>query len=149
MCRRQFLSNVQMAGRAWDQREAKPPNGMYPYLQFQGARVDRNSAPWISSSAAADGCAPPPAGPAPLISKKPLAACPPGLVAPLAYLSCSVTHVLCDYTTVSSLRKLGGNTLLRLVFDTSVKGCKNIGDTVYRNCRISSLAVDPHTGGLT
>lgn len=72
--------------------EAEPQ--AHAHLHFHGGRLDRNSAPGMASSAGG-AAAPPPAGPPPFASKKPFAACPPGLVAPLAYLSCSVTHVLC------------------------------------------------------
>lgn len=56
------------------------------HLHFQGGREARNSKP-VGSEADAVG----PAA-APLVLLKPWAANPPGLVAPSAYFSCSVTH---------------------------------------------------------
>ena len=43
-----------------------------------------------------------PSSPSP---KKPPDAKPPGFVAPFAYLSCSVTHELCDFTELESKQR--------------------------------------------
>ncbi len=76
---------------SWHRRSGRAPSlRSGAHLQTQGGRVARNARPTASPSVFLAG---PPAA-APPAPAKPFSAKPPGLVAPSAYFSCSVTHVV-------------------------------------------------------